>query len=799
MKLTALAVVLFFPLALLSQGIVAGNVLDDAGKPLEGATIQLSGFNQSAKQTTTSDKTGFFQFRNLRFDYYKLTATYVSLQALTIDSIHVRTERSQFNLSDLILKPSGNSELSTVIVYVEKPIFESRDGNISFNASESPQSNSSNVSELLETLPLVTKDPDGKLMVRGREPRILIDDRPVNLTMQQMQDLLESLPGSLIDKIEVQTNPQQQYANEQGGVINIITKKGVVGVSGRLNVFGGTRGEAGSYLNFNYRRSGLVFNVNGGVTVNRLTGGGSSVRQNIFADSTNSLSTANQFTNQNTRPSVRMNVDYDVNKNQVLNLVAQYNTSLFDNNNHTEFQNQNRFKDVYRISTRDIGSDGQNQNGNLSLNYNLKTKKSGESLRAHSSLSFSRNANDRTFIQQFFAPGYIPTGLDSTQQQLSDNNTNRYSLQLSWDRPLSTGTSLSASSNLNGTTSTVKTNASYVRKSDGASVPMTQLSNHFRFYQFVNQYKASLRRKFTQTVAVTAGLSAEQTNISFDLLKTNSDTANAYWSYLPFAVISKNWNESTSLRLTYKRSIRRPGLNELNPVIDFSDPYNLRYGNPALEASTSHNFEMTLGKNQKALFLNVGAAYNVVQDIFSQIRTLQPDGTTVTTWQNISGRKEYQLNTWNGYTFSKKLRVNANASYTFNQYSDYDKKARNFRDGATLTSNINSNYSWQDNYNANVNVTWNRFANPQGVFSNNVRINFGVQGKFLEKKLIVGFNAVDPFARQQNRFTNYGKNFVLESVSFTNSSNFRLSLSYNISRVNRSTNEVIRRADKISR
>ena len=32
------------------------------------------------------------------------------------------------------------------------------------------------------------------------------------------------MPGSMIERIEVMTNPPPQYANEPGGVINIITK-----------------------------------------------------------------------------------------------------------------------------------------------------------------------------------------------------------------------------------------------------------------------------------------------------------------------------------------------------------------------------------------------------------------------------------------------------------------------------------------------------------------------------------------------------------------------------------------------
>src|SRR5204862_956098 len=155
-----------------------------------------------------------------------------------------------FNLTDITLKPTSAENLGEVIIYAEKPLIQSKDGNITFNAGESAIAAGSNASDLLNNVPLVSKTPDGKITVRGKEPKILIDDKPVELNLQQLQDLLESMPGSSIEKIEVMTNPPPQYANEQGGVINIVTKKGKVGKTGRLSLSAGTRGEAS--VNGNY-------------------------------------------------------------------------------------------------------------------------------------------------------------------------------------------------------------------------------------------------------------------------------------------------------------------------------------------------------------------------------------------------------------------------------------------------------------------------------------------------------------------------------------------------------------------
>src|SRR5687767_671821 len=352
-----LAFYLFSVLTALSQevkkatgGIITGNLIDSASnKPIQGATVQVNtSIMEGYKSEIISDKNGSFSFTGLPFGYYRLTITSVGFTTLKIDSIHVRDERFDFNLSDIRLTVSSK-ELETVIVYAEKPLIESKDGNITFNAGESALAAGSNASELLVNVPLVTKDQDGKILVRGKEPKILIDDKPVELNLQQLQDLLESLPGSSIEKIEVMTNPPPQYANEQGGVINIVTRKGKVGKTGRIGITAGTRGEAGINGNFNYRKQGFAVNINVSTGYNQFQGNGYSARQNIYPDSSNQFNTKNNYINKNLRPGFRMNMDYDLDKFQSLNMVLQYNQNVFLNKSFTEYANINRFGAIYKL------------------------------------------------------------------------------------------------------------------------------------------------------------------------------------------------------------------------------------------------------------------------------------------------------------------------------------------------------------------------------------------------------------------------------------------------------------------
>lgn len=763
-------------------GVITGNVMDSRNKALEGATVRLISFKDTLlSRTILTDKAGAFTFSGISFGYYKLSISFVGLQPLTLDSIYFRTERFDFNMADIILKPKSTEMMEDVVIYAEKPLIQSKDGNITFNAGESALAAGSTVSELLTQVPLVTKDPDGKVSVRGKEPKILIDDKPVTLNMQQLQDLLESMPGSSVEKIEVMTNPPPQYANEQGGVINIVTRKGRVGKSGRISLSGGTRGEFSLNGSFNYRKNGLAINLNVGSGYNKYGGNGYSIRNNIFADSSNFFNTHSSNNNLSFRPNLRFNMDYDFNKKHSVNLVLNYNQSDVDNSSSTEYKNINRFGELWKLSRREIESSSKGYSPSTSLTYTYRGKP-GELLRVINSYNFSYNDNYRDFFQQFYNPDYTSTGLDSMQRQNHVTRVNGHSINVNYDRMLGNKkTFISLGSIYSRSNNHAVIDASYKKKPEGTMEKLDLLSNDFWFHQTVGTLRASVRQLLGKDFSITAGSTVERTDIWFELLKENRDVRNHYYTFLPFGNINKTWREKLSLTFAYRRSIRRPGIGELNPTIDYSDPYNVRFGNAALEASTAHNFDFIIGRTKTKYFVNLGFGYNRVEDIFSQVRTLLPDGKTQITWENISGRQEYEMSTWNGLTLSKKLRVNFSSSYTYNKYSVFDKTVRRFRDGGSFTSNMNFIYNPTELWSFNGGFNVNRFSSPQGFARWNTSMNMGLMRRFFNKRMTITLSTVDPFTNQQRRTFTYGTNFNLESYSLTRTKNYRFTVGYNFS------------------
>jgi hypothetical protein len=242
MKRYIVVVVLFYVVGFAraqkaAMGSVTGNLIEkETGKPVADATVSLISLTDVAKgQSVASSPEGVFSFNNLSYGLYRLRVSVIGYNNLSIDSIRVRAERSDFSLNDLRLSLKS-SDMDAVVVYAEKPLVQSKGGNLTFNAAESPLSAGASANELLRNVPLVATDANGNLIVRGKTPIVLIDDKPVNLNAQQLQDFLDALPGNMIEKIEVMTNPPPEYANEDGGVINIVTRKGKIGLGGRVNV-----------------------------------------------------------------------------------------------------------------------------------------------------------------------------------------------------------------------------------------------------------------------------------------------------------------------------------------------------------------------------------------------------------------------------------------------------------------------------------------------------------------------------------------------------------------------------------
>lgn len=767
-------------------GLIIGNVLEArSGKPAAFANLSLKRLGDSVLSlNTVADKNGAFEFNQLSFGYYRLLIRSVGFATMRLDSIYLRADRYDFNLGDLKLNDSS-SALDEVVVYSEKPLIENRDDKITYNVGESALSGGSTTADLLKNMPLINNDPNGKILLKGKEPKILIDDKPTDLNAQQLQDLLESLPGSSIEKIEIMTNPPPQYATETGGVINIVTKKGKIGWVGRLTLSGGTRGEGNFAGNASYRNKKLSITTNAGLAGSVFTGNSYSKRENYYTDSTSYFNTVGNYRNKNLRPNLRFQTDYEFDKQNSASITYQGNLNFFDNLSTTSYANLNRFGDLYKLSTRANTSNGTGYGHGITLTYTHRAANPLEFIRFTAIGNIGKNDNDRDFFQQFLNPNAVPTGIDSTQTQFFDNYSKAASVRIDYNKPIDgKGSYFSTGAVYNPADYHNTLNTSFLRKPDSTYVPNDLLSNDFYFYQNLVTVRAGLSFLFPGNLRLTGGAQAENTQMGFRFVKGNSsDVSNTYWNVLPNFTLRKEFDKTLNTSLSYRATIRRPVIGELNPNIDYGDPYNLRFGNPFLLPSLSDNYDWNLSWIKGKYYINTSLGYNKVRNVINSIRSLTVASKTQTTFVNIADRQEYQASAWGGFTFSKRFRVNGSVGYTFNQYSDREKTLYKYRDGGTFYTSVNYTYTPSNVLTFEGSTRYSSFADPQGRSRSNLNMNLGVQKRFFDRRLIVSINVVDPFTTQQYTTNTYGTNFSIESFSSTNTRNFRLTVSYQLNRV----------------
>ena len=210
------------------NGVVSGLILDkESNKPIEFANVLLrSQTDTTIMFGTATDAKGKFRFENLSKDDYFITYSFIGYEMKKSPVISINEKNKEINLGSLLLS-STNQELegvtvtanrSTYINYIDKKVFIV--GNDLLGKTGS-------VSELMQNVPSVSVDMEGNVSLRGSENvMILINGKPSALMNANRAAVLEQMPASSIEKIEVITNPSAKYKPDgTSGIINIVLKK----------------------------------------------------------------------------------------------------------------------------------------------------------------------------------------------------------------------------------------------------------------------------------------------------------------------------------------------------------------------------------------------------------------------------------------------------------------------------------------------------------------------------------------------------------------------------------------------
>ncbi|MEX2232244.1 MAG: TonB-dependent receptor [Cyclobacteriaceae bacterium] len=202
---------------------VSGSIVDnqDIEVPFANAAV-YSSLDSALVGGAASDETGAFTVSIKPGNYY-LKITFLSYQEKIIPNVNVINKN--IVLGTVVLQPDSRL-LETVEIEGERSQMELQLDKRVFNVGSDLSTSGGSAADILNSVPSVNVEVDGTVSLRGNENvRILINGKPSGLTSRD-PDALRHLQASLVEKIEVITNPSSRYeAAGEVGIINIVLKK----------------------------------------------------------------------------------------------------------------------------------------------------------------------------------------------------------------------------------------------------------------------------------------------------------------------------------------------------------------------------------------------------------------------------------------------------------------------------------------------------------------------------------------------------------------------------------------------
>jgi outer membrane receptor protein involved in Fe transport len=752
-KLLLLALCCYLSIAVFAQTApptftVKGIAIDSAtNKPLGYATVMLldAKTQQSVKGGLTKDD-GSFELKSVQGKDYQLTIASVGYKNKVVN---IKNAPADVDAGKLLLTPSNN-ELKEVSITAIKPLMKQEVDRISYDVAADPESKALDALDMIRKVPLLSVDANDNIKLKGSgNYKILINGKESALVAKNPSDVLKSMPATNIVKIEVITTPPAKYdAEGLAGIINIITKKNAdQGYNATIN----TRYNSvfGPGLNINGNAKQGKFGVTmyaGGSQTGEFSGASGNLQRIFGGQSTNQYGVnTNKFRNRYGNVELSYEIDS-------LNLLTGSFEIFHGHGDQTGDMLSNTTNYDGSLAQRYLQtSSGYNtfEGMDASLNYQIGFKRSKDQLLTLSyKYSYSPNTqyNDNAYTQRMNDP-------ESAQpdfRQYNNAGSKEHTIQVDYAEPIDKKITLEA-----GTKAILRNNYSNFNRSDRDSasseyVPNPAYTDNFKYLQDVYSVYNSYQFKMDKWTAK-AGLRLEHTTVDADFTSAQTKVNQDYNNLIPSISIQRSFKTS-SLNLGFTQRIQRPGIYQLNPFVDNSNPKFISTGNPNLKPELNNTFEFTYSNFSKNSF-TAGLSYQFSNNSIQNVSSLKIDSTnngtkdtvTTTTFQNLGSNRTLGLNVNANIAFTKKLTLSLNGLVskvwlrgTYNGQ---------FYENSGITGNAfgNLGYKFDFGFRAGINVGFfSGDVNLQGRSNNYIYNAVVLSQEFFKKKLTISLVANNP-------------------------------------------------------
>lgn len=728
---------------------ISGTVKDFRNESLPGATVRLLNATDSTLITgEVTDTNGNFRFANLTSKTYVLVISAMGQKdfkstVLTIDAAH-----SSIALPAIILLPAKSIELGEVVVKAKKPLIEQEMDRTIVNVGSMIGSATSNTFDVLAKTPGVSVNANGEISLNGRAGvMVLIDGRSTYMSGADLAAYLKSLPGGVLDKIELMDNPPARYDAAGNAVIDIRLKKVRAGGLTGSVALGGSQGRyarSNDALNLNYNQRNLNLFANLGYSYEKNYSEDDFSRR-YYTETGVLKSRVELKNNQQTAANgynINLGMDLTATPKTVFGTIVNLNGSTRKGNFSYESAQRDALNALAGTGSGSTVSNDTRRNTSINTNMLHKFNDKGRELTVDANyLHYHTQGRQDLENRLFNEEG------DNVSRELfryrTPSEINIYTLKADYVHPLKDKARLEG-----GFKSSYVDNDfvfNHYNANDGQAVIDNRRSNHFRYRENINAAYVSVEKRWKR-FGMQLGLRLENTLAKGNQLGNDSVLAmrftKNYTQLFPSIFFNYKLNAKNAFVLMAVRRINRPNYQMLNPFVFYRDQYTYSAGNPHLTPQYQERLEL---KYQHKNFLNMGLSYNrFTHGIFT---TIQAQGDTFTSRpDNIARGYMVLLNTsvsgqvaswWYNSTTLRLSRITMKGPL-YTETLNYGTNVARLE--------INNFFNLGNGWNAELGGYYaSRDVNGQAQTSDMFRVNGGIQKKIWKGKGTVAVSFEDLF------------------------------------------------------
>lgn len=459
---------------------------------------------------------------------------------------------------------------------------------------------------------------------------------------------------------------------------------------------------------------------------------------------------------KNTNHRLNMRLEYKIDSNNTLFIIPNISFQNNKSNAYSTYQYYKNQSDSITNSAARSSNDRSGYNIRNNIMFRHAFAKRGRSLSLGFNTTFTKNDGENIVDANYrFFDDFGVFTHDSIQNRLSDNKTNGYTIggNISYTEPIGKKGQLQ----FEYRPSVQKNKADQQTFSyDGQKYTRfdTALSNRFDNTVTTNNGGISYRLNQSRDEQLSFGVNLQHAKLESDrIFPTTSSVDQSFTTVLPNAMWRKKISPNANIRVFYRASTNFPSINQLQDVVNLSNPLRVSSGNPDLDLSYTHflsgRYSYTNSKTSQSFFANLmlqtasdyitNAIYIAENDSIIQQNIKLEKGSQLTKPVNLDGYKS--LRTF--FTYSRPLKfikstLNLSAGFSYStlpgmvNYKETKTDSYTYNGGVTVASNVSQYVDFNVSY--NLNLTKSKTDNNSNNNTEFVNHAIGTQVNLLNKK-----------------------------------------------------------------